>query len=93
MSETFTINSIHLGEDIILLHTPAILEYFREGVYLIGYCKSLEISVLGETLEELIEDFQDELEIVWDQYAEEGDHLLTASALKLKQVLLNMAGK
>ena len=91
MSESFEITAISLGERIIRLSTPAILEYSRQGEYLIGYCAHLEISILGETLENLIEEFRLELEVTWEQYAEGEDHLLTSAALELKQTLLKMA--
>lgn len=93
MSEFFKITSIQLEDDIIKLHIPAVLEYSRQGDYLVGVCEELNIDAIGENLEELIEDFQEWLEFSWKEYAEEDDNKLNLGAIRLKNTLLKMARK
>jgi hypothetical protein len=56
----------------------------------IFYYKPLDILVNAPTLDECIDDFQEEFFVLYEAYAEERDENLTEGARQLKRKLLEM---
>ena len=78
------------GEQIIKLKSPIKIEAVSSDEEFSLHYEPLDILVSAPTLDECEEDFQEELNVLYEEYAEEADEKLTESARELKSKLLNL---
>lgn len=79
------------GDQIIKLKSPIKIEAMSSDAGFSLYYKPLDILVSAPTLDECEEDLQEELDVLYEEYAKEADENLTESARKLKSELLSLA--
>jgi len=78
------------GDQIIKLKSPIKIEAMSSDAGFSLYYKPLDILVSAPTLDECEEDLQEELDVLYEEYAKEADENLTESARKLKSELLSL---
>ena len=84
------ISEFEVGERAIKFKKPLVLEteYAEDGVYLTH--AGLALSAYGKSLSECEEIIQEELAMLWEEYALAPDDELTAGAIAFKNKLLEM---
>jgi hypothetical protein len=88
--EGIPFKEIRYGEQTIKLKSPIKVEVVLSDERCSLYYEPLDILVSAPTLSECEEDFQEEFNVLYEEYAEETDEKLTESAQELKRTLLNL---
>jgi len=77
------------SEKYMFKHEIACSVKIEEDYYIIEY-EPLGVSVYGKTREEAIEEFKEEVSMLWHAYALESDDKLTKGAQRLKQKIIEL---
>ena len=90
IKERITFKEICCEENILKLKSPIQIEGELSSEGRIFYYKPLDILVNAPTLDECMEDFQEEFYLLYETYAKERDEKLTEVARQLKRKLTDM---
>jgi len=91
VKERITFKEICCEKNILKLKSPIQIEGELSSEGWIFYYKPLDILVCAPTLEDCMEDFQEEFYLLYEAYAKETDEKLTEVARQLKRELLDMS--
>jgi len=90
VKERITFKDICCETETLKLKSPIQVEGKLSSEGWIFYYKPLNILVNASTLDECVEDFQEEFFVLYEAYAKEADEKLTEGAKRLKRILLDM---
>ncbi|MEA2045056.1 MAG: hypothetical protein U9N48_00820 [Euryarchaeota archaeon] len=84
------LNKIRLKDRDVSLKEPMHIDIIYDNDLYISTCDKLKLRVTANNLKEVLEGLNEEMEMLWEDYVEAGEDVLSEDALQLRNEILSM---